>query len=122
MSELEKLIAELDALDPDDLDDFHGETLDLAQWDRYQQIVNQLLVLPDKCEYVTNVRYLTSPIPTDEIATATVTLSQFSMFNGEVKAALADAVVLCDSFHTSALENKVRLSFVVNHVWKECAI
>jgi hypothetical protein len=117
MEELERLEAagELN----DDEPEFHGTVLNLPAWEKYQQITRPLVALQDTCESVLKVHYLSEPYPAEEFASATVTLSPVSMLKGDAKAAIANAVQLCDRFFVSAFGNQVRMTFLVSNIWAE---
>lgn len=118
---LKRFMAELDALEQDDLDEdtFHGHKLDAVQWGVYQRIVKALEDLPDKDDNVLTLDYLEVPCPSDRMATVTIAIPQAAMFASETKNALATAVMLCDRWYIMAMGDKVRLSFVVGNVWME---
>jgi hypothetical protein len=116
MEELERLEA---AGELDDEPEFHGTVLNLPQWEKYQRIAKPLAALQDKCEAFLNVRYYREPYPAEEYANVTVTLPLTSRVDGEAKNTIADAVQLCDQFFASAIGGKVRLSFIVDHIWAE---
>jgi hypothetical protein len=115
MKELDQLEAagELD----DDEPLFHGEVLDLVKWDLYQCMTRLLLCLPDQCRSVLKVDYLSAPIPTDEFAKTTVTLSQAAMLDGQAKEIIAVAALRCDRFFITAIGGKTRLNFLIDNIW-----
>lgn len=55
-TEMEKLMADLDAVDFDDLDDdFRGVTINEDQWSKYQLIVKALLTAKNKGQGISKV-------------------------------------------------------------------
>ena len=74
----EKLLAELDTMDFNDLggDDFHGTTVNDEKWSVYQQIATALLDAMDKTDRILKVHYLSKPNPEEEFASVMVVLPQ----------------------------------------------
>lgn len=120
-NKFEKLLAELDTMDFDDLDgdDFHGTTVNDERWSVYQQITTALLDAMDKNDHILKVHYLRNPNPAEEFASVMVVMSQLVRLDKEVKAAFAQAAALCDSIAMTAMDNKIRVSFIVGQIWRE---
>lgn len=117
-NKFEKLLAELDTVDFDDLDDdFNGTTINSERWSVYQQITTALLDAMDNDEHILKVHYLREPNPKEEFASVTVVMPQLIILDKEVKAAFAQAATLCDSITMTTLSNKIRISFIVDDVW-----
>jgi hypothetical protein len=114
MEELDRLEA---AGELDDEPLFHGEVLNLVKWDLYQCMTRLLLCLPDQCRSVLKVDYLSAPIPTDEFAKTTVTLSQAAMLDGQAKEIIAVAALRCDRLFITAIGGKTRLNFLIDNIW-----
>lgn len=117
----EKLMAELDAVDLDDLDDddFHGTTVNDEKWNVYQRITTALLDAMDKNDRILKVNYLSKPNPAEEFASVMVVLPQMIGLDKDVKAAFAQAATLCDSIAMTTMDNKIRISFTVDGIWRE---
>ena len=117
----EKLMAELDAVDLDDLDDddFHGTTVNDEKWSVYQRITTALLDAMDKNDRILKVNYLSKPNPAEEFASVMVVLPQMIGLDKEVKAAFAQAATLCNTITLTAMNGKIRISFTVDGIWKE---
>lgn len=117
----EKLLAELDTVDFDNLgcDDFHGTTVNNERWSVYQQVTTALLDAMDKNDHILKVHYLSKPNPAEEFASVMVVMSQMVGLDKEVKAAFAQAATLCDSIAMTTMDNKIRISFIVDRIWKE---
>lgn len=115
----EKLLAELDTVDFDNLDgdDFHGTTVNGEKWSVYQQITTALLGAMDKNDQILKVHYLREPNPKEEFASVTVVMPQLISLDKEVKAAFAKAATLCDNITMTTINNKIRISFIVDSVW-----
>lgn len=120
-NEFEKLLAELDTVDFDDLDcdDFHGTTVNDEKWGVYQQITTALLDAMDKNDHILKVHYLKKPNSEEEFASVMVVMSQMIGLDKEVKAAFAQAATLCDSITMTAMNGKIRISFTVDGIWTE---
>lgn len=120
-NKFEKLLAELDTMDFDDLggDDFHGTTVNDERWSVYQQITTALLDAMDRNDRIVKVHYLNKPNPKEKFASVTVVMPQVIGLDKEVKAAFAQAATLCDSIAMTTMDNKIRISFTVNNLWKE---
>ena len=117
----EKLLAELDTVDFDNLggDDFHGTTVNDERWSVYQQIATALLDAMDKNDHILKVHYLSKPNPEEEFASVMVVMPQVVGLDKEVKAAFAQAATLCDSIAMTTTDNKIRISFIVDRIWRE---
>lgn len=117
----EKLLVELDAMDFDDLggDDFHGTTVNDERWSVYQQITAALLDAMDKNDHILKVHYISKPNPAERFASVMVAMAQVIGLDKEVKAAFAQAAALCDSIAMTTMDNKIRISFAVDNIWKE---
>ena len=117
----EKLLAELDTVDFDNLggDDFHGTTVNDERWSVYQQIATALLDAMDKNDHILKVHYLNKPNPEEEFASVMVVMSQVVGLDKEVKAAFALAATLCDRVAMTTTDNKIRVSFAVDNIWEE---
>lgn len=114
----DELLAELDTVDFDDLDDdFHGTTINSERWNIYQQITTALLEAMDKDAHILKINYLREPNPKEEFASATVVMPQLISLDKEVKAAFAKAATLCDSITMTTINNKIRINFIVDDVW-----
>lgn len=120
-NKFEKLLEELDAVDFNDLggDDFHGTTVNDEKWSVYQQIVAALLDVMDKNDHILKVHYLSKPNPEEEFASVMVVLPQVVGLDKEVKAAFARAATLCDSIAMTTMDNKIRVSFIVDGIWAD---
>lgn len=119
-TEMEKLLADLDTVDFDSLDqDFRGVTVDEEQWRKYQMIVKELLTIRDIGQGVSKVLYAEAPDPLTEYASAMLVLDTLSALNGDAKAAFATAASLCDSITITTSGGKVRASFAIDHIWKD---
>lgn len=120
-NKFEKLLEELDAVDFNDLggDDFHGTTVNDEKWSVYQQIVAALLDVMDKNNHILKVHYLSKPNPEEEFASVMVVLPQVVGLDKEVKAAFARAATLCDSIAMTTMDNKIRVSFIVDGIWAD---
>lgn len=120
-NKFEKLLAELDTVDFDDLgrDDFHGTTVNDERWSVYQQITATLLDAKDKNDRILKVHYLSKPNPAERFASIMVVMSQVIGLDKEVKVAFAQAATLCDSIAMTTTDNKIRVSFSVDNIWKE---
>lgn len=120
-NKFEKLLAELDTVDFDDLgrDDFHGTTVNDERWSVYQQITATLLDAMDKNDHILKVHYLSKPNPAERFASIMVVMSQVIGLDKEVKVAFAQAATLCDSIAMTTTDNKIRVSFSVDNIWKE---
>ena len=120
-NKFEKLLDELDTVDFDDLDgdDFHGTTVNAERWSVYQQITTALLEAMDKNDRILKVNYLTKPNPAEELASVMVVMPHMIGLSREVKAAFAQAATLCDSIAMTTMDNKIRVSFMVDHIWKD---
>lgn len=120
-NKFEKLLAELDTMDFDDLgrDDFHGTTVNDERWSVYQQITTALLDAMDKNDHILKVHYLSKPNPAEGFASVVVVMSQAIGLDKDVKAAFAQAATLCDSIVMTTMDNKIRISFTVKNLWKE---
>lgn len=117
----EKLLAELDTVDFDDLggDDFHGTTVNDERWSIYQQITTALLDAKDKDNHILKIHYLSKPNPAEEFASVMVVLPQVIGLDKEVKAAFALAATLCDRIAMTTMDNKIRVSFMVDGIWAD---
>ena len=119
-TEMEKLLTDLDTVDFDSLDqDFRGVTVDEEQWRKYQMIVKELLTVRDIGQGVSKVLYAEAPDPLTEYASAMLVLDTLSALNGDAKAAFAMAASLCDSITITTSGGKVRVSFAIDHIWKD---
>ncbi len=119
-AEMEKLLADLDTVDFDDLgDDFRGVAVNEDQWYKYQLIVKALLAAKNKGRGISKVDYLTAPDPQSEYAGVMIVLDKVSAFDGDAKAALIMAESLCDRVTITTNGDKVRASFTVDPIWKE---
>ncbi len=119
-AEWEKLLADLDAVDFDDLDDgFRGVAVNEDQWYKYQLIVKALLTAKNKGRGISKVEYLTAPDPLSEYASSMIVLDKISAVGGDAKGALIMAASLCDRITVTTNNDKVRASFLVNNIWRE---
>ena len=120
-NKFEKLLEELDAVDFNDLggDDFHGTTVNDEKWSVYQQIATALLDAMDKTDRILKVHYLSKPNPEEEFASVMVVLPQVIGLDKEIKAAFAQAATLCDSIAMTTMDNKIRVSFIVDGIWAD---
>lgn len=118
-NKFDKLLAELDTMDFDALDgdDFNGTTINNERWSVYQQITTALLDAMDKDDHILKVHYLRDPNPKEEFASVTVVMPQLISLDKEVKAAFALAATLCDNITMTTINNKIRISFIVDNVW-----
>lgn len=121
-AEWEKLLADLDAVDFDDLDDgFRGITVDDAQWEKYKTIVKALFFSQEGSGgKIQKIEYLKAPDPVSEYASAMIVLDKVSFFDADAKAALIMAASMSDSLTITTNDNRVRVSFAVDNIWKEC--
>ena len=117
----EKLLADLDAVDFDDLeDDFRGVTVDDAQWEKYKTIVSALFFSREKSGgKIQRIEYLKTPDPMSEYASVMIVLDKISFFDTDAKAALIMAASMSDSLTITTNDNRVRVSFAVDNIWKE---
>ena len=117
----EKLLADLDAIDFDDLDDdFRGVTVDDAQWEKYKTIVKALFFSQEGSGgKIQKIEYLKAPDPVSEYASAMIVLDKVSFFDADAKAALIMAASMSDSLTITTNDNRVRVSFAVDNIWKE---
>lgn len=117
----EKLLAELDTVDFDDLggDNSHSTTVNDERWSVYQKIATALLDAMDRNDHILKVHYLKKPNPEEEFASVMVVMSLMVGLEKEVKASFAQAATLCDSIAMTTMDNKIRISFVVDRIWKE---
>lgn len=120
-AEWEKLLAELDAVDFDDLDDgFRGVAVDDAQLGKYKTIVSALFFArKESGGKIQKVEYLKAPDPLSEYASAMIVLDKVSFFDADAKAALIMAASMSDSITVTTTNNRVRVSFAVDNIWKE---
>ena len=120
-AEWEKLLADLDAVDFDDLDDgFRGVTVDDAQWEKYKTIVSALFFSREKSGgKIQRIEYLKAPDPMSEYASVMIVLDKISFFDTDAKAALIMAASMSDSITVTTTNNRVRVSFAVDNIWKE---
>ena len=117
----EKLLADLDAIDFDDLDDdFRGVTVDDAQWEKYKTIVSALFFSREKSGgKIQRIEYLKAPDPMSEYASVMIVLDKISFFDTDAKAALIMAASMSDSLTVTTNDNRIRVSFAVDNIWKE---
>ena len=120
-AEWEKLLADLNAVDFDDLDDdFRGVTVDDAQWEKYKTIVKALFFSQEGSGgKIQKIEYLKAPDPVSEYASAMIVLDKVSFFDADAKAALIMAASMSDSLTITTNDNRVRVSFAVDNIWKE---
>lgn len=120
-AEWEKLLADLDAVDFDDLDDgFRGVTVDDAQWEKYKTIVSALFFSREKSGgKIQRIEYLKTPDPMSEYASVMIVLDKVSFFDTDAKAALIMAASMSDSLTVTTNDNRIRVSFAVDNIWKE---
>lgn len=120
-NKFEKLLAELDTMDFDDLggDDFHGTTVNDEKWSVYQQITTALLDAVDKNNHILKVHYLDKPNPAEGFASVMVVMSQVIGLDKDAKAAFAQAATLCDRIAMTTMDNKIRISFIVDGIWAD---
>ena len=85
----------------------------------YQQITATLLDAKDKNDHILKVHYLSKPNPAERFASIMVVMSQVIGLDKEVKVAFAQAATLCDSIAMTTTDNKIRVSFSVDNIWKE---
>ena len=116
---LEKFLAELDTMDPEDLEgDFEGVTVNITQWKKYQTIVNSLLAVQEKGWGIVKINYLKEPNPKDEHASVMIVLGKLASLDGEAKAAVIMAASLCDRITITTNGDKVRVSFTTDNIWE----
>lgn len=120
-AEWEKLVADLDTVDFDDLDDgFRGVTVDDAQWEKYKTVVKALFFSQEGSNgKIQRIEYLKAPEPMSEYASAMIVLDKVSFFDTDAKAALIMAASMSDSLTVTTNNNQVRVSFAVDNIWKE---
>lgn len=120
-AEWEKLLADLDAVDFDDLeDDFRGVTVDDAQWEKYKTIVSALFFSQKESGgKIQRIEYLKAPDPMSEYASAMIVLDKVSFFDADAKAALIMAASMSDSLTVTTNNDRVRVSFAVDNIWEE---
>lgn len=120
-NKFKKLLAELDAVDFDDLggEDFQDTTVNDEKWSIYQQITTALLDAMDKNDHILKVHYLSKPNPEEEFVSVMVVMSQVVGLDKEAKVAFAQAATLCDSIAMTTTNNKIRISFTVDSIWSE---
>lgn len=118
--EFQKMMSELEQIDDDDFDKFHGVNLNIPKWGLYQDIVEKLSKLSQLSNHVEDVKYSQEPIPFETFATVMLKLSVAAYFSGEEKDILDFVIKSSDSFALSALEDKkICISFVVNDIWND---
>lgn len=114
-----KPLADLDAVDFDDLGDgFQGVTVNASQWERYQQIVRALTAARGKGRGIVKINYLEEPDPAMEYAGAMIVLDKVTSFDTDAKAALILAASLCDRLAVTTNGDKIRVSFTVSNIWE----
>lgn len=120
-AEWEKLLADLDAVDFDDLDDgFRGIAVDDARWEKYKTIVKALFFSQEGSNgKIQRIEYLKAPDPMSEYASAMIVLDKVSFFDADAKAALIMAASMSDSLTITTNDNRIRVSFAVDNIWKE---
>lgn len=120
-AEWEKLLADLDAVDFDDLDDgSRGINVDDARWEKYKTVVKALLLAQEESDgKIQKVEYLKAPDPMSEYASVMMVLDKVSFFDTDAKAALIMAASMSDSLTITTNNDRVRVSFAVDHIWRE---
>lgn len=120
-AEWEKLMADLDAVDVGDLDDgFHGVAVDDTQWEKYKTIVKALFFSQEGSGgKIQRIEYLKAPDPMSEYASVMIVLDKVSFFDTDAKAALIMAASMSDSLTITTNDNRVRVNFAVDNIWKE---
>ena len=73
----------------------------------------------DKTDRILKVHYLSKPNPEEEFASVMVVLPQVIGLDKEIKAAFAQAATLCDSIAMTTMDNKIRVSFIVDGIWAD---
>lgn len=117
---MERLMDDLDAVDFDDLDeDFRGSTVNDERWEKYRTVAGALVTAKNEDCGIVKVDYLKAPDPQSEYASVMIVLDKVSAFTGDAKAALILAASMCDRIAVSTNGDRVRMSFAVDHIWKE---
>lgn len=116
-----KLLDNLDTVDFDDLDDgSRGINVDDAQWEKYKTVVKALFLAQEGSSgKIQRIEYLKAPDPMSEYASAMIVLDKVSFFDADAKAALIMAASMSDSLTVTTNNNRVRVSFAVDNIWKE---
>lgn len=114
-----KPLADLDAVDFDDLGDgFRGVAVNADQWERYQQIVRALTAARGKGRGIVKINYQEDPDPAMDYASAMIVLDKVASFDTDAKAALVLAASLCDRIAVTTNGGKIRASFSVGNIWQ----
>lgn len=120
-SEFEKLLAEVDTVPADDMDEVsHGGFVDTERWGRYQSMVKVLLTAQDKCNgKIVKIDYREYPDPQSEYVSAMVVFPKASWFTGEAKEALILAAGLAEHVTMTTNGDQVRISLSIDNIWTE---
>lgn len=119
-ADMERRLADLDAVDFNDLDeDFQGGAINDERWAKYQTVARALLAAKNQGCGIVKVNHLAAPDPQSEHASVMLVLNKVSDFDGYAKAALILAASMCDRIAITTSGDKVRMSFAVEHIWKE---
>lgn len=96
---------------------FHGHTLNLAAWNRYQEIRSELDELLEIGQSVLATRSSGSPDPTMEGNHITLSLSKLTMFSREETAILTAALAKADQISILTFEDETFLNVHVDGIW-----
>lgn len=94
-------------------------SINIEKWERYKKIVYGILTAVKTGWDLLRVKYAEAPSGINSFASVTITLQKASSFTDEAKTAFAMAVMLADRISVTTDEDKVRISFTVNDLWKE---
>ena len=99
---MEKFMADLTAVDFNDLggEEFEGHHVNKQRWRKY-------------CQIVKAVRSI------QESATVMVVFPQAVALNAGTQIAFALAALLCDDIAMTAMDNKIRISYMVSAIWTD---
>ena len=119
---MEKFMADLTAVDFNDLggEEFEGHHVNKQRWRKYCQIVKAVRSIQDKdSKSVLKLHYLKEPDPAEEAATVMVVFPQAVALNAGTQIAFASAALLCDDIAMTAMDNKIRISYMVSAIWTD---
>lgn len=111
-----------DIFNPDDIDamlyeneTFRGKNISLCQVQKYNEIVEAAYSLANRHYDVVKVN--SQPLPKGRTGCIGVDIKNVSSFAGEVKNALSQMILLCDSVSISSTDNRViHISFFVRNL------
>lgn len=110
----------LEDLDWDDLDEGCGTVLNKEKWELYQRIARYFDNLLGNDSAILKVQYSDKPYPASDTASVQITFPIISTPKPETRAAIADAITVCDMFCVLSGEDKrIRMLFSVHNIWKD---